>query len=75
MPEEMCSRFPTLSLEHIYATILYYLHNKKNIDIYLANWLEHGERMHQLQSANPTSTMLKLRGIRKKQQTAKAESA
>ncbi len=28
-PEEIVTRFPTLSLEQIYATILYYLHNKK----------------------------------------------
>jgi len=63
-PDEIAIRFPTLSLEEIYATILYYLHNKEQIDQYLADWLEHGEKMREAQAKNPTSTMLKLRRIR-----------
>jgi uncharacterized protein (DUF433 family) len=40
-PEEIARRFDTLSLEEIYATILYYLHNKEAVSKYLADWLEY----------------------------------
>jgi uncharacterized protein (DUF433 family) len=44
-PDELQRRFPTLTLEQIYATLTYYLHNKEKIDAYLADWIEFGERM------------------------------
>ncbi len=69
-PEEMTTRFPTLNLEQIYATILYYLHNKEQIDKYMADWLAHGELMRQQQADNPTPAMLKLRRIRAKREAA-----
>lgn len=33
--EELHRRFPTLSMEKIYATILYYLTNKSEVEVYL----------------------------------------
>ncbi|NJM68010.1 MAG: hypothetical protein HC851_21265 [Acaryochloris sp. RU_4_1] len=29
----------------LYATILYYLHNRQAVEQYLTDWIEHGERM------------------------------
>jgi uncharacterized protein (DUF433 family) len=40
-PEEIAQRFDTLTLEEIYATILYYLHNKEAVSKYLADWMEY----------------------------------
>jgi uncharacterized protein (DUF433 family) len=40
-PEEIAQRFDTLTLEQIYATILYYLHNKEAVHKYLTDWLEY----------------------------------
>lgn len=34
-PDELLRRFPTLSMEKIYATILYYLTNKEEVEVYL----------------------------------------
>jgi uncharacterized protein (DUF433 family) len=34
-PDELLCRFPTLSMEEIYATILYYLANKEEVEVYL----------------------------------------
>lgn len=34
-PDELLRRFPTLSMEKIYATILYYLINKEEVEVYL----------------------------------------
>ena len=40
-PEEIAQSYRTLDLEQVYATILYYLHNKEAVSTYLANWIEH----------------------------------
>lgn len=39
--EAIASQFPTVTLEQVYATILYYLQNKAAIDQYLADWLDY----------------------------------
>ena len=59
--EAIASLFPSLSLDQIYATILYYLRNKEQVQAYLTAWLEHGERMRAEQVRHPTPVMLKLR--------------
>jgi uncharacterized protein (DUF433 family) len=63
-PEEIATRFPTLSLEHIYATILYYLQNKKQIHDYMTEWIEKEDRMYEEQARNPTPAMIRLRKIK-----------
>ena len=62
--EEIAARFPTLTLDQVYATILYYLRNKERLDAYLADWIEHGNQMRAAQEANPTPAMLRLRQLR-----------
>jgi uncharacterized protein (DUF433 family) len=42
--EEIAKRFDTLTLEEVYATILYYLHNKEAVSKYVADWMEYGRR-------------------------------
>ncbi|MBI3976565.1 MAG: DUF433 domain-containing protein [Chloroflexi bacterium] len=69
-PEEIAVRFPTLSLEHVYATILYYLHNKERIDAYLTEWIEHGRRMRAEQERNPAPVILRLRQMKARQRGA-----
>ncbi|MEC4891870.1 MAG: DUF433 domain-containing protein [Oscillatoria sp. PMC 1051.18] len=44
-PEEIAPIYPSLSLEQVYATILYYLQNQQTISDYLKTWLEHGQKM------------------------------
>jgi len=73
-PEEMTVRFPTPSLEQIYATILYYLHNKGQVDKYMTDWLEHGDRMREQQRRNPPPVVLKLRRIRAERQAAQGRN-
>jgi len=34
-PEEIILRYPTLSLEQVYATIAYYLANRNKVEVYL----------------------------------------
>lgn len=63
-PDQIVASYPSLTLEEVHATILYYLHNKEAVGQYLTNWIEHGNRMRAEQESNPTPSMLKLRQIR-----------
>ena len=73
-PEEIAARFPTLSLEQIYATILYYLHNTEQIHAYMTEWIEYGRRMRVEQERNPAPVILRLRKIRAEREAAKREA-
>ncbi|MBM3128070.1 MAG: DUF433 domain-containing protein [Chloroflexi bacterium] len=72
-PEEIAQRFPSLTLEQIYATILYYLHNRAKVEAYMKEWLEWGERMRAKQDRNPPPVVVRLRAL--KAERAKAQMA
>ena len=59
--ERIVESYPTLTLEQVYATILYYLHNRGDMDAYLRRWLEWGSRARQAQDREPPPAMAKLR--------------
>jgi uncharacterized protein (DUF433 family) len=63
-PEEIAQTYPSLTLEQVYATILYYLQNRKTISEYMKNWIEHGHRMREQQRLNPPPVSEKLRQLR-----------
>ena len=63
-PETIANTYPSLTLEQVYATILYYLHNKEKVSKYLADWLEWGREMRRRQSANPSPASQRLRKIK-----------
>jgi len=65
-PEEIDARYWSITLEQVYATILYYLHNKEEVSQYLAAWIEHGERMRAEQEKNPPPVILRLRRLRER---------
>jgi uncharacterized protein (DUF433 family) len=60
-PEEIAVRYRTLTLEQIYATITYYLHNQEEVDAYLARWRAYGEAAWQEQQRNPPEFVRELR--------------
>ena len=62
--EEIANTYPSLALEQVYATILYYLHNQETIDKYMADWMEWSERMREKQQSNPPPVAEKLRRLR-----------
>ena len=63
-PEEIAQIYQSLSLEQVYATILYYLQNKETVSDYMKNWIEHGHRMREEQRLNPPPVSEKLRQLR-----------
>ncbi|MBJ7898375.1 MAG: DUF433 domain-containing protein [Cyanobacteria bacterium RI_101] len=58
-PEEIAKMYPSLKLEEIYATILYYLQNQEHVAQYMTDWIEHGERMRSEQRQNPSPARLR----------------
>ncbi|GAP93728.1 DUF433 domain-containing protein [Leptolyngbya sp. NIES-2104] len=53
-PEEIADQFHTVTLEQIYATILYYLNNSAEVKQYLADWLSFSQQMRGEQRQNPS---------------------
>jgi|SRR5579872_4450125 len=63
-PEEIVNTYPSLELEQVYATILYYLHNTETVSKYLSNWMEWSREMRRQQTANPSPEIQRLRKIK-----------
>lgn len=62
--EAIAERFPTLELEQVYAAILYYLRNQKEMNQYLADWLAYGKEMRERQRKNPPPIVLRLKALK-----------
>ncbi len=63
-PEEISQQFETVTLEQIYATILYYLHNKEEVSAYLADWLEFCRQQREEQKRNPSPARQRFRKLK-----------
>ena len=70
-PEEIANIYTSLTLEQVYATILYYLHNREQVSQYIANWLEWGRKMREEQRRNPSPAVQKLMKIKAERETQK----
>jgi uncharacterized protein (DUF433 family) len=70
-PEEISQIYTSLSLEQVYATILYYLHNKETLDNYIADWLEWGYQQRKAQALNPPPGIVRLRKIKQEKEAMK----
>jgi hypothetical protein len=63
-------RFPSLSLEQIYATILYYFRNREKVEAYMTGWLEYGRRAREEQKRNPPPVVERLRALKAEREKA-----
>lgn len=70
-PEVIAQTYPSVTLEQVYATILYYLHNKEAVSKYLSDWLEWGREMRRQQNENPSPAIQRLRKIKEERQSYK----
>lgn len=71
-PEEIAASYPTVTLEQVYATVLYYMRNRKRVERYLETWLEWGKRMREQQDRTPPPVVVRLRAVKAEQ--AKAQT-
>lgn len=60
-PEEILLRYPTLNLEKIHATILYYLAKREEVEAYLERVRRLNEAAEQEQLRNPSPFIVELR--------------
>ncbi len=60
-PEEILLRYPTLNLEKIHATILYYLAKKEEVETYLERVRQLDEEAEKEQLRNPPPFVVELR--------------
>jgi uncharacterized protein (DUF433 family) len=63
-PEEIAEQFDTITLEEVYATIPYYLHNKEQVSRYLADYLEYCLKSEAEARKNPSPATQRLRKIK-----------
>ncbi|MFN8481600.1 MAG: DUF433 domain-containing protein [Anaerolineae bacterium] len=67
-PDEILAQFPSLRLEEIYATITYYLHNRSEVDAYLARLNRWREQRYEESRSNPSPLAERLRAIKAERQ-------
>ncbi|MBD2773421.1 DUF433 domain-containing protein [Iningainema tapete] len=70
-PEEIAQTYTSITLEQVYATILYYLHNKDAVSNYIADWLEWGHQQRKAQAMNPSPAIIRLRKIKQEREAMK----
>ncbi|MGD9890026.1 MAG: DUF433 domain-containing protein [Dehalococcoidia bacterium] len=73
-PEEIAARYDSVSLEQVYATILYYLHNKPAVDAYIADWLEFCRQAERVYDDDPPPFIQRLRALKLERQAASTSS-
>lgn len=64
-PEYIAQYYPGLSLEKIYATITYYLHNQREVDAAIERLKAYREERARLAEENPSPAMLRLRALQR----------
>jgi uncharacterized protein (DUF433 family) len=62
--EEIAQIYPQITLEQIYATILYYLHNQTQITRYITDWLDYCAQGEREQDENPLAVVARLKQIK-----------
>jgi uncharacterized protein (DUF433 family) len=63
-PETIANIYTNLSLEQIYATILYFLHNQEQITQYMTDWLIYCQESERKQIETPPDHILRLRQLK-----------
>ena len=72
-PEEINLNLPSLSLEKIYATVTYYLHNKEQIDRYLSRIEQDRENSYQDFITNSPAIVQKLKAEKTRRKATRTE--
>lgn len=70
-PEEITQSYPSVTLEQVYATILYYLHNKEAVSAYLTDWLEWSHKAREEQRRNPSPPVRRLMKLKAEREAMK----
>lgn len=66
--EEIQQTYSALTLEQVYATILYYHHAKETVGQYIADWLEFSHQQRKAQQLNPPAAAARLEKLRQERE-------
>jgi uncharacterized protein (DUF433 family) len=66
--EEIQQTYSSLTLEQVYATILYYHHAKEVVSRYIADWLEFSYQQRKAQELNPHPAAARLQKLRQERE-------
>ena len=69
-PEAIAERYASVSLEQVYATILWCLRDRTQLEVYLADWLAASRAARAAQERSLPPVVQKLRQIKAAQQLA-----
>ncbi|MCL1470248.1 DUF433 domain-containing protein [Argonema antarcticum] len=70
-PEQIAQIYTSLTLDQVYATILYYLQNKEAVGKYIVDWLEWGHQQRKVQALNPHPAVARLQKLRDEREAMK----
>jgi len=73
-PEAIADRMPPITLEQVYATILYYLQNREKMNTYMKDWLEYGQNMRAQQDRNPPPIVVRLQELKTEHHEAQSDA-
>jgi len=74
-PEEIVQQYPSLSLEQVYATLAYYLHNQTQIDDYIARLEKWAEKQRREREKYLPPVVQRLRALRAQMRQAQTVQA
>ena len=74
-PEEIAVRYRSLTLEQVYATLLYYFHNRAQVDAYLEAWRAYTERAWLEYERNLSPEIRRLRELKVRRAAVQKERA
>lgn len=63
--------FHTVTLEQVYATILYYLQNREDVTQYVENWLKYCENAEAEHDKNPPPVVVRLLKLKAEKENTK----
>jgi uncharacterized protein (DUF433 family) len=69
-PEAIAEQFPPVTLEQVYATILYYLRDRKTVGQYLEDWIAYTIKAQQEHDRNPPPVVVRLRQLKAEREKA-----
>jgi len=73
-PEEIAARYRNLTLEQVFATLLYYFRNRDQVEAYLEAWRKYTEQARLQREREPSPVGRRLRDLKVRRAALQAET-
>lgn len=73
--EQIAARYPTLSVEQVYATLTYYWRNRSQVDAYLKTIGQKLEQQRREQDLHPSPALQRLRELARQRDLQRDQTA